>query len=63
MRAQASERGSYSVYPSRRRLRGSMPIVRHYRPCKGQRSIGERCAVKADGKGRGIALSREFALQ
>ena len=47
MWAQASERGSYSVYPNRRRLRGSMPVVRHDRICKGRRRNSTRCSVKA----------------
>ncbi len=47
MRTQAYERGSYSVYSSRRRLRGSMPVVRYDRICKGRRRNSTRGSVKA----------------
>ncbi len=47
MRTQAYERGSYSVYSSRRLLRGSMPVVRHDRICKGRRRNSTRGSVKA----------------
>jgi hypothetical protein len=59
MQSPAPKRGSYSVYPSRRRLRGSLPVVRHDRTSKWQRRSCARRAVGADGKRREIALRRK----
>ena len=58
LRAQASKRGSRSVYPSRRRLRGSLPVVRDDRTPKGQRRRCAACAVGADRTRRAITLTR-----
>ena len=58
MRAQASKRGTHSVYASRRRLRESVPIVWHDRTCKGRRGSRARCAIGSNGKRRTIALNR-----
>jgi hypothetical protein len=56
--AQAPKCGSRSVYPSRRRLRGSLPVVWHDRTRKGQRrSCAAYGAVGADGTRRAITLT------
>ena len=59
LRPQASKRGTRRVCPSRRRLRGSLPVVRHDRTSKWQRRSCARRAVGADGKRREIALRRK----
>src|ERR687893_505858 len=45
LRAQAPKRGFRCVYASRRRLRGSLPVVREDRTRKGQRRRCAACAV------------------
>jgi hypothetical protein len=57
MRAQAPKRGTRSFYASRRRLRGSLPVVRDDGPVRGNGEDARRVAVGADGTRRGINLT------
>jgi hypothetical protein len=58
MRAQASKHSSCSVYPSRRRLRGSLPVVRDDRSRKGLRRRCAACTVGTERTRRAITLTR-----
>jgi hypothetical protein len=62
LRAQAPKRGSHSVYPSRRWLRGSLPVVRDDRTGKGQRRRCAACAVGARGTQRAKYPHQEGTL-